>query len=297
MNYFCLIWRVIFSHLLLTLNSKMAVRGPTLQEENAMLAAFSAELDSNVFMHGDGTVQAMICSVCDTMPKMTSPIDFISVAQLAKACEASKMTKAFIENVYPATLIAQYTVPGVADLAAFVLSPAAVYDSKEDMVSICKCCKDHFTAQAKIHRNRRVPPNGAIILGYLIGEAPAVLTDLNEIELALCSTVRTNCQSWIYFAGCHQHIQGWHTFYENRPAMNVANISNLADAGMKGQLLVVLCGPFTSTQQALARKQTLVNVDKVIAAFEWLKANNYHYRDIDIPNADDLPIPQKITCK
>jgi hypothetical protein len=42
----------------------------------------------------------------------------------------------------------------------------------------------------------------------------------------------------------------------------------------------------------LARAQTLVNAHKVIAAFEWLKENNYHYRDVAIPCAEDLPIPQ-----
>jgi hypothetical protein len=59
-------------------------------------------------------------------------------------------------------------------------------------------------------------------------------------------------------------------------------------------MLVVLCGPFTSTQVALTRAQTLVNASKVIAAFEWLKMNNYHYRDIAIPLAEELPIPQII---
>ena len=75
----------------------------------------------------------------------------------------------------------------------------------------------------------------------------------------------------------------------------MANINNSADAGLKGQLLVLLCGPFTKTQVALARAQTLVNSDKVIAAYEWLRASNYHYREITIPEPEDLPIPQIIT--
>jgi hypothetical protein len=129
-------------------------------------------------------------------------------------------------------------------------------------------------------------------MGYLIGESPAILKDLNDVELSLISTVRTTCQTWVFFAGCHQHIQGWHTLYENKPGAIASQIETLSNAGMKGQLLVVLCGPFTSTQRAVTRARTLVNAHKVIDAFKWLKENNFHYADIVIPNIEDLPVPR-----
>lgn len=131
-------------------------------------------------------------------------------------------------------------------------------------------------------------------MAYMIGEPPAVLTCLNTIELALVSTARTFCQSWFFFGGCHQHIQGWHTIYENDPGSIVGHIANLTNAGLQGQLLVVLCGPFTTTQKAELMRQTSINPRKVIPAFKWLKKNNRLYHGIQIPSMEELPIPQVI---
>ena len=270
----------------------MAVRGPNGNEEAKMIKAFTDELESSVFFDHNGIAHPLICCVCDSIARIDVGFDWISVDSLRNHCLETKITKSILTGIYPPALIAQYTAPNLPRLREFVLSPASVYDAMHDTIAICSHCANHFKGQADKQRYRRMPPPEAIISAYLIGDAPTVLTDLNDVEMALLSMVRTSCQSWIYFAGCHKHIQGWHTFYENRPAANVANINNLADAGLNGQLLVVLCGPFTKTQVALARAQTLVNAGKVIAAFEWLKLNNYHYRDVAIPLAEDLPIPQ-----
>ena len=272
----------------------MAVRGPHANEEAEMVKNFIVDLENSAFFDDNGTAHPLICCVCDSIARVEVSMEWIAVASLIKYCSDTKMTKDLLTDIYPISLISQYTVPTVPCLESFVLSPASVYDPIQDSISICELCANHFKNQADFRRDRRFPPDEAIISGYIIGDAPSILTDLNEVEIALLSTVRTNCQSWIYFAGCHQHIQGWHTFYENRPAANVANINNLANAGLKGQLLVVLCGPFTKTQVALARAQTLVNAHKVIAAYEWLRANNYHYREITTPQPEDLPIPQII---
>lgn len=273
----------------------MNVRGPNATEQMALIAAFTEELESSVFVDADGVSHPVICCVCDTIAHVDIAMKWMDVSVLQKHCIESTMTQAILKDVYPAALIAQYTVPHVPALQTFVLSPKSVYNVTKDCIAICELCEKHFKVQGDLQScNRRRPPDEAIISAYLIGDAPSILTDLNEVEMAILSTVRTNCQSWIYFAGCHQHIQGWHTFYENRPASNVATIATLADAGLKGQLLVVLCGPFTHTQKALTFAQTLVNATKVIAAFEWLKVNNYHYHNIDIPRVEDLPIPQII---
>ena len=272
----------------------MTVRGPNAKEQLAMIASFTEELEQSIFVDAEGVMHPLICSVCDTIAHVDIKMEWMDVSVLKKHCKETKMNQSTIKDVYPAALIAQYTVPHVPSLENFVLSPKSVYDASTNCIAICGPCASHFKNQLDERTNRRVPPNHAIISGYLIGDAPSLLMELNEVEVALLSTVRTHCQSWVYFAGCHQHIQGWHTFYENKTATNVATIANLADAGLKGQLLVVLCGPFTKTQVALTRAQTLVNASKVIAAFEWLKINNYHYHQIDIPRAEDLPIPQII---
>ena len=143
-----------------------------------------------------------------------------------------------------------------------------------------------------------MPPKQAIANGYLVGDAPMELECLNDVELSLVSKVRIYCQSWIFYGGCHQQIKGWHTFFKNRPTENVGNLMQLAenDNTETGIILVVLCGPFTTTQKALTLAKTAVRPSKVIAAWKWLKKHNYRYKDLTIPNAKDIPQPQ-IICE
>jgi hypothetical protein len=263
-------------------------------EEEGMIAAFEKDANASVFYDTENHAQAVCCSVCDTMGMADTEWKWIMINELQQYCEDAKMTKGVLEGIYPEMLVAQYTVKGCPTLENYVLSSSSIIDETACTICLCDICYNHFQANLNQKRFRRTPPIKAIIMGYLIGEAPAVLKNLNEVELALISTVRTTCQSWVYFAGCHQHIQGWHTFYENKPGAIASQIENLSNAGMKGQLLVVLCGPFTSTQRAMTRAQTLVDAQKVINAFRWLKENNIHYAEIEIPNVEDLPIPRII---
>ena len=131
----------------------------------------------------------------------------------------------------------------------------------------------------------------AIANGHLTGDAPKELTCLNEVELSLVSRVRICSQSWIFCAGCHQQIKGWHTFCRNRHEANVGNLQQLQLSRLKGSILVVLCGPFTSTQKALTLKQVSVRPAKVIEAFQWLSNHNIYYTQDDIPAAEDIPVP------
>jgi hypothetical protein len=50
--------------------------------------------------------------------------------------------------------------------------------------------------------------------GYMIGDAPEVLTILNPGELSLVSKTVTQCQTLIVFAGSHETIKGWHIFFK-----------------------------------------------------------------------------------
>ena len=65
----------------------------------------------------------------------------------------------------------------------------------------------------------------------------------------------------------------------------------MTESGWKGQILVVMCGPFTSEQAKLTHQKTRVDPSKVIAGWVWLKRYNYRYADLEIPNIDDIPLP------
>ena len=126
----------------------------------------------------------------------------------------------------------------------------------------------------QLHQN---PPKNAIINRYLIGMPPTILQKLTDTKIALVSDSRLFCQSWIYFAGFHQHINRWHKVYENRAAATNQHLQNLYDSGLKGQIAVVLCGPFTDNQCALVMERSVVRPSKVKEAFEWLKNNNIFF--------------------
>jgi hypothetical protein len=79
----------------------------------------------------------------------------------------------------------------------------------------------------------------------MIEDAPDVLSNLNVVELSLIMKTVTQCQSWICFAGSHQTIKGWHTFFMEWPGKNIGNLTLMTERGWKGQILVVMCGPFT----------------------------------------------------
>ena len=38
-------------------------------------------------------------------------------------------------------------------------------------------------------------------------------------------------------------------------------------------------------------KKTAVDPEKVVKAWHWLKANNFHYKEDTIPNINDIPLP------
>ena len=270
------------------------VRGATRREEQDIVKAFCEDLNSLVYKDEHGVFHPVVCAVCDGLTKEHNEFDWIDIDTFEGMCKRNNLEKRSVEDVYPKDLIAHYTVPGEPRLLPYVLSPKSVINVTEDRLAVCKTCAGHLQRSQddkRRDRTRTHPPPAAIINGYLIGEAPDVLKRLNAVELALVSTVRISCQSWIFFGGCHQHVKGWHCFYQNRHEANVANLANLTAAGLQGRLLVVLCGPFTSTQRALTLPKTSVDPQNVINAYEWLKKHNYHYKDVQVPAAEDIPIP------
>ena len=274
------------------------LRLPDPGEKGSILKEFVSDLKSYTIENSTtGQILPVHCCICDSIPPEPNRYSWISVDDLAELCKASKLEKSHIQEFYKSApgLLAQYTV---ADdrLSDFVLSPATYIDVPEDATIICKGCKAHMESnhEKRINRDRSVPPKDSIANCYLIGEAPNELKELNDVELALVSRVRIYCHTWIFSAGCHREVKGWHTFFKNRNVENVASLNLLQMSGLKGQILVALCGPFTSTQKALTIKKCSVDPQKVIAAHNWLRKNNYHYFDDPMLSEADIPLPQII---
>lgn len=234
---------------------------------------------------GKTELKPVICAVCDSIAKCPNWASWVNIPdEFMALCKNSKLHKDRLSTIYNTNIIEDYTAPHAA-LQDFILSPRSIVD--DDNILVCTECLTELRKKGQSFYKK--PPIQAIANGFLVGDAPEVITDLSEVELALISKVKIHCHIWIYFAGCHKQIKGWHTFYKNRPTENAASLRTLNQIGVKGHILVVLCGPFTSTQKAITMKATQVRPDKVIAALEWLAENNIYYNKDDIPDKDAFP--------
>ena len=264
---------------------------PTRKQKDEMIKSFMKDEESyTVFDDASGEFLPVICCVCDSIPKKPQWSTTIFVLKLKKLLKKCNMEQSDLTGYYPPALLEQCRARH-EDLEGFVLSPETYVNDREEAL-ICKECLSELTTISKKQADRRHPPKQAIANGYVIGRAPVELIQLNDVEISLISRVRTYCQSWIFFGGAHRHIKGWHTFFKNRPGDNVGNLQMLTESGMKGVVLVVLCGPFTTTQRALVFESVSVNPEKVVKAWHWLKENNFRYANDEIPDLASIPLPQ-----
>ena len=266
---------------------------PTPQQTRKIARDFVKDLESFTFVDEcTQSFQPIVCCVCEGLPTSPQWSEWVPLSTFRKLCRSCGLARDNLEKeqVYPDGLLQDYRADH-QDLNVFVLSPKTYV--KDNEVLVCKDCSSHLkeAAEKQGRSGCRRPPPGAIASGYLVGEAPPPLKLLSETELALVSGGRIDCQSYVFFAGCHMQIRGWHTIYKNRPAANATNLQQLVGCGLKGTIVVVLCGPFTTTQRALVMQQMQVRPPLVIAAFQWLKDNNYLYKDYEVPGEDDIPLP------
>ena len=264
---------------------------PSAGQTRNIAKKFLVDLESFSFRDDISNVlKPVVCSVCDGLPTCPGWFDWVSVGSFHKMIVRAKMHKKNLEGIYPELMLSHYTV-GHPQLDDFVLSPKTVINEFEE-VMVCRTCHQHLKNSMDQKKASRVlPPSGAIFTGHLIGEPPVELSELSKAELALVSGARIDCQSYVFFGGCHEQIRGWHTVFRNRVVANVSSLEMLRSSGLKGKIVVVLCGPFTTTQKALVRKQVQVCPAKVLSAFNWLKRNNYLHHGLELPDLNDVPLP------
>jgi hypothetical protein len=258
---------------------------------------FLHDLESFTYVDSvTGVIHPVICAICDGMPTEPQWGDWVQLSYFRKLCKGCKLewkhlqpVKQGDEPIYPPDLLEQHRIDH-PDLHDFILSPKTIINNEEEVFT-CKACLKHMVSKSHERSNQRCPPPKALVSGNLIGDAPEELKCLTQTELDLVAAGRIDCQSYVFFAGCHQQIRGWHTIFRNRPAHNVSNLELLAGSGLKGTIVVTLCGPFTSTQRALVMKTCQVRPELVVIAFHWLKDNNFHYKDFNIPDINDIPLP------
>lgn len=268
-------------------NTKLTI--PTSHEQKVIVNEFVNDLKSFSYKDINGLECPVICAICDGMPQCANWYEWMDVSKLGRLCNKYHIThKAMEPYSYPPELIQQYMVHHPL-LKNCLLSPKS--QIMDERVIVCKSCISDLEKESHKSSTKYNPPKQSIANAYLIGDAPLVLTRLNAVELAIVSRVRIYAQCWTFFAGCHKHIKGWHTFFQNNHKSTIAQLNLLGTSTMKDNLLVVLCGPFTAKQKQLVRDAVKVNVDFIQEAIGWLINNNYHYANDTIPPESEIPVP------
>jgi hypothetical protein len=132
----------------------------------------------------------------------------------------------------------------------------------------------------------------ALANGCLFGHAPRELTDLNHVELALVSMVRTNKHVFLFYGGAHKSMRGWHNLYENDvQSMMAQMINQVSNYGGQNDIVCLLLRPFTPFKKQYAQNKMSVRTDLVLQALQCLKRNNHLSQSIRIPHKDDFEKP------
>ena len=237
-------------------------------------------------IENDVILRKKACCVCDILLDgrdcSTISIERLTSRAWQKKAKTST-TRVFCKSEYrlPVERSALLSREELKMLNKITISCRSVVSDEngEKMLSICSSCK-----------NAKDLPKYSI-MNIPIGEEPPELACLTDVELALISKGKLNGHIFHMFAGCHKSIQTWHQLHVNNIGHTVGAMNAIESVGVENEIYCILAGPFTTNQRALALRSSKIDTHKVIRAFAWLKANNVHYYDIDVPDLESMPIP------
>ena len=237
------------------------------------------------------------CFACDRFGTVDNPCSLRTIDSAVSLLKRAKAERSSLQRHTQNDALLSCHESDIPCFNSCLVSPRAnpVRDANgRDCAFECLECKQEWQAQGAETLSRRKidGPSRAMWKAFVAGDPPACLLELNKAEIQLVSPNRVHAHGVVLNANAHEGIYGWHSMFENRVDLNVATVQCLLDAGMNGEFVCVSCGPFTRSQEVHARNTFCIRPHKVIAAFEWLKANNHCFADIEVPRAADLPKPR-----
>lgn len=244
---------------------------------------------------GTNSFLPRICAICDCLHRVQNPVVKFPLERLLSNLRKYPCTRDKLPKDVPSTLANGFTAKDDR-LKAFLLSPytRVLPDSNNiECVEVCSRCVVEIEEQEK-KPGPKSGPTFAIWNGSMFGDPPECLKVLNHAELNLVSVNRISIQTnaVVLRSDHHKGLVGWHSVFENDVEANAANVQCLQNAGVSGEFLCVLCGPFSKVHLKLAKKAYKVRPDKVLEAFHWLKENNPFYKDIKPPEDNELVSPR-----
>ena len=251
------------------------------------METLNADIDKLLqFDSEDGTLRGKVCLVCDKFLSLKDQ----KLVSLKKFLEYAPYLQGHDDLPEALQQCYKFRVPGNDRaneiLNGCLLSPRSrvTHKGKKKRIPHVLCCQECRSHLRPDLLKKGELPRFAIASGLTIGTAPPCLTRLNEIELALLSQARFRGHLFTYWGGCHRSISGWHSFYEVDPGHTMAVLETVQELTDAKNMAVVLCGPFTPAQKERVMRKVQVNVEWVMEAFLWLKANNRLYADVAIPS-------------
>lgn len=246
---------------------------------------------------GDGKYKVKACCVCDCLirhgkEKALSLDRLRALKPYFTADNTDVANRSYAQTCYPTR--GHNNIP-FHFLKGMMLSPRSykitARKSRKEVPGL-GCCTGCYSGMGSPKSNAAghaqaataVLPKYAIANGWCIGTPPAVLTALNEVELAIVSPARINKHVFAFQAGNHRTIKGWHSLYYNDLSHFEAVQEHVREIVTAPTISVVLVGPFTQAQKRATLKRTTVSWHKVNKAIEWLKLHNHLYHAFVAPD-------------
>ena len=238
-------------------------------------------------INADGEYVPYICLICDVFLKAQN-YSTVKLDQLQKC--RSILRPGNSNGVDPYSELAEfYTYSGDSGddadeedrlwLKDLMLSPEGCYirptgHSNSEGFVVCHSCKYGV--------DRVQMPKFAIANNYCFGAPPACLTDLNEVELALLTPVKTFGYCFTYVGGKKKQLKGSLSFFKVKMLSIARTVAQFDVLGLNKDIVVILYGKMTPAQRRKAREKNKVRPRQLLIAVEWLLLNNEEWRGRNI---------------
>ena len=227
-----------------------------------------------------------VCSICDEFLFKKKDICVVSVQKMKKASELLSWSKNFHERERIKALEQYYRFPSVVQLDEserawldkMALSPRGSMFRLSRHSSFgfvaCERCKEAIDSEYM--------PLYAIANHNHVGCPPRELLELNDIERAFLTPIRSYGYFFSFEGGHMQQMKGSMTFMRVQERKLTEAVTMLECMGLTKHVIIMTNCKMTEGQQKKAEKLSEFRTDKMIAAVKWLTRFHKTWRNVDV---------------
>jgi hypothetical protein len=228
----------------------------------------------------DKVIKPFVCLVCDVFikPEDIQVITKKKLKEVKSLLTPSKTASGWNYVSESRGLNYKYTGYGsVSWMQKLLLSPrGSFYRGCTNTVGfiVCSSCKKSLDSNSL--------PIYAIANNMAFGSPPQCLAELSNAELAFLSPVRTYGYCFTYTGGRHMNLKGTLSYYKVKTSDIVRETAHFVVTGLNEHVVIVLSGQMTPEQRKQAKLHSSVCTEKIIAAVQWLCANNQMWMNVTL---------------